>query len=402
MRNRTILVGDNLHVMRRMDSDCVDLIYLDPPFNTNREYHTSAHVSENTGPGCGFSDKWTVGELDTEEVDKLENESPLIHKFINLAGLMADKSTMAYLAFMSPRLIEMKRLLKHSGSIYLHCDQTASHYLKVVMDLIFGHHNYKSEITWKRTFANNSGNNWSNIRDIILYYGTGVLNDVRTPMTLDYAMTYNMTDHRGRYKKVVLTAPEPRSGSHEWRGYDPASVGRSWSAPSPAQGAYGRWLAERIDGYAEADTYGRLELLEANDFIVWSKNDTPYVKWYLEANEGKSVDNLWTDIHRVTNRCGERLGYPTQKPVALLERIIQASSNPGDMVLDPFCGSGTTCFAAEKLGRHWVGMDLSEKAGEITHRRIGDYLGMFDDTVIERTAPPPARADSASEGLRGS
>ncbi|MFN0115290.1 MAG: site-specific DNA-methyltransferase, partial [Paracoccaceae bacterium] len=268
------------------------------------------------------------------------------------------------LAMMAVRLIELHRVLKPTGSLYLHCDPTASHYLKILLDAVFGARNYKNEIIWKRSDAHNDGKQgakqFGRVHDTILYYTKGsdwLFNTQYEPLpqkTIDSWYRNVEADSGRRFNKADLTAAKGGGDtSYEWKGVRPP-VGRFW--------AYSRENMERMD---------------AEGRLVYSGSGRPYMKRYLDESRGVSLQSVWTDISMLrgiqsTGDRVERLGYPTQKPVALLERILNASSNPGDVVLDPFCGCGTTVHAAQKLGRQWIGIDVTHLAIGLIEKRLRD------------------------------
>jgi len=262
---------------------------------------------------------------------------------------------MAYLVMMAARLVELHRVLKPTGSLYLHCDPTASHYLKIVLDTVFGPERFVNEIVWKRTTAHSSSKKYAPVHDTLLYYGKtaqSVWNDPRSEYEDEYLdKYYRFDDGDGRlYWRDNLCAAGIRHGRSglPWRGIDPSAKGMHWKY-----------------------TIDRLEELDKEGRIYWpAKGTMPQYKRYRDELKGKSVPDIWDDIDRINPVGSERLGYPTQKPLALLERIIQASSNPGDVVLDPFCGCGTAIAAAEKLGRRWIGIDITHLAIALMRYRL--------------------------------
>ena len=278
---------------------------------------------------------------------------------------------------MAVRLVEIKRILKEDGSVYLHCDPTASHYLKLLMDTIFGHSMFSSEISWKRTSAHNDSRTFGNVRDVIFFYGQQDINvdAVRVPLDKDYVRKfYREQDKRGRYQAIDLTGAGSSQGESGeiWESINPGDVGRHWSIP--LKGDYARWIEENIipDYRTIESPLDRLDALNEADLIYWPKKEKgiPRLKRYLKAVKGQTLSNSWEDINPVQARSKERTGYPTQKPLALLERIIKASSDSGDVVLDPFCGCATTCIAAEIHERKWIGIDVSEKAYDLVIERL--------------------------------
>ena len=291
-------------------------------------------------------------------------------------GLTHGKGMQSYLTMMAVRLMEMRRLLKPTGSIYLHCDPTASHYLKLLMDGIFGADNFMAEITWERTSAHSDSRTFGNVADIILFYGDQInINDVRVPYDPSYIARYYRYDDgdgRGPYTLDNMTSPNPRPNmTYEWRGHQPPVKGWRYSQ----------------------DTMSKLHA-EGRIWYPDNPNQRPRLKRYQNEMPGKLADNVWTDIPPINSQAKERIGYPTQKPLALLERIIKASSNEGDMVLDPFCGCATACIAADRLGRKWVGIDISPKAVELVNMRLRQVLGsLFHHGYVTERTDIPRRTD---------
>ena len=377
--NRTIWTGDNLDILRGLNSESVDLIYLDPPFNSNRNY--SAPVG-SMAAGAAFKDAWTLDDVDEAQHGLIAEVEPALYQTLHASGIAHGKGMKSYLIMMAVRLLEMRRVLKETGSIYLHCDPTASHYLKMVMDSIFGVGKFWAEIKWKRTSSHND-RLFGSETDTILMYGGHKQNweEVRIPLNEKHVDSkYRYQDERGRYCTDNLTGPgttEGESGA-PWRGFDPTAKGRCWSVPKT--GLYARYLDEvLLPGYLRVvSVHDRLELLANSGLIHYSSRPggMPRLKRYLRPDSGQLPGDLWTDIEVINSQAVERTGYPTQKPVDLLERIIKASSNPDDMVLDPFCGCATACVAAEKLGRQWAGIDLSERAYQLVRQRLANEVGV--------------------------
>ena len=355
--NRTIWTGDNLDILRGLNSDSVDLIYLDPPFNSNRNY--SAPVGSQAA-GAAFKDAWTLDDVDEAQHGLIAEAEPALYEAIHAAGIVHGKSMKSYLIMMGVRLIEMRRVLKKTGSIYLHCDPTASHYLKLVMDSVYGAENFRGEITWQRTTAHSDSKRWGAVTDTILYYAKSATVTWHTPRAqydekyVGSKYRHNDNDGRGVYQLDNMTSPNPRPNlMYEWKRHQP-----------PARG----WRYSR-ETMTELDADGR----------IWypdSKAKRPRLKRYLSEMPGSIMNSIWTDIPPINSQAKERIGYPTQKPLKLLERIIAASSNPGDVVLDPFCGCATACIAAEKLDRQWAGIDLSEKAYQLVRQRLAREVGV--------------------------
>ena len=341
--NRTLWTGDNLDVMRGMNSASVDLIYLDPPFNSNRDY--AAPIGSEAA-GAAFKDTWTLSDVDLAWHGEIAEKSPAVYAIIDAAGMAHGAGMKSYLIMMAVRLLEMQRLLRDTGSIYLHCDSTASHYLKMLMDTIFGQGNFRSNITWRRTNAKGlSFKGFPNNDDSILYFSKSddyTWNRPYMPYDPDYVKKFykHIEQETGRrYTLGDLANPNTNRPNLT---YEFLGVTRVW-----------RWTKERIQ---KAYDEGRVVQLKPGS--------VPRLKRYLDEMKGVPVDTIWIDIKSIQAQSKERVGYPTQKPLALLNRIIKASSNEGDIVLDPFAGCATACVAAERLKRQWVGIDLSPLAAK--------------------------------------
>ena len=412
--NNRLYYGDNLEILRNREyfpDECVDLIYLDPPFNSNRNYNVlfkSESGADSEAQITAFEDTWHWGETAEATYDDIIVNAP--HKVATaieaLMNLIERNQMMAYLVMMTARLVELHRVLRSAGSLYLHCDPTASHYLKIILDTIFGGQNYRNEIVWKRTWAHNDPNRYGRITDTIFFYtrsGSFSWNTQYSPYSEDYVRKFfRSEDERGLFQAITLTGPKISLGDSgsTWRGYSPTTSGRSWSVPKRIVKSLG---GEEALSWSIAD---RLDLLDAHGYIYWPpKGNAPRFKQYLDEMPGVPVQNLWTDIDRLSPHAKERLGYPTQKPEALLERIIRASSNEGDIVLDPFCGCGTAIAAAHKLGRNWIGIDITHLSIALQKYRLQDMFELVsgaDYAVIGEPATVDAARelaqDSANEG----
>ena len=365
-----IYTGDNLDVLRGINSDCVDLIYLDPPFNSNKRYG-------NPMQGA-FRDEWTMDDAKDEWVESIEESHASLNLLIRAAGKIHGEAMQGYLTFMAVRLIEMRRVLKPAGSIYLHCDPTASHYLKGAMDSVFGPGNFRNEITWRRTHSKNAlTTRYGSNHDVILAYSKAEWTFNKEEAVRPFGDKEVPAGYRldRKTKRCYALSPVHGPGSTArgdsgqpamFRGalYTPPE-GRHWLVPS------GRRVGETTtEGWARLDAEGRMYLAEGGKF-------PQYIR-YLDEMNGIDLDDVWTDI-QIPGR-SERTGYPTQKPLALLERIIRASTNPGDVVLDPFCGCATACVAAETMTnlknaelpekRRWIGIDVSPLAYDLVLRRL--------------------------------
>ena len=386
--NQTIWTGDNLDVMRGMNSETVDLIYLDPPFNSNRDY--AAPIGSEAA-GAAFKDTWTLDDLDIAWHGEVAEREPALASVIEAAGNSHGRPMKAYLIMMSVRLLEMKRILKPNGTIYLHCDRTAGHYLKMTMDAIFGTENFRNEIVWRRHNAKGlATRNMPTNHDLLLRYGLGARHTYNAqfrPHDRDYIERNYREIEEGTGRRYALADLVNPNRNRPNLTYEFMGVHRVW-----------RWTRERME---QANAEGRI--------VQKAPGRVPRYKRYLDEQPGIAVDSIWNDISPVQARSRERTGYPTQKPLALLERIIATSSNEGDRVLDPFCGCATACVAAEKMGRQWVGIDISEKAAELVRTRMDRDLGLFYQGVHRSDVPqrtdlgdlPPYAAQSNRQLLYG-
>jgi site-specific DNA-methyltransferase (adenine-specific) len=361
--------GDNLAWLRNTQEfpdASVDLVYLDPPFNSNADYNVlfrepSGAVSQ--AQFHAFTDTWSwadAAETYHQFIDTCPNVA-VVEMMEAFHSFLKNSPMMAYLAMMAPRLVELHRVLKETGSLYLHCDPTASHYLKLMLDGVFGARLFVNEIMWKRSSAHSDviqgAKHFGRIHDIILLYAKSKERTWNASF-VEYdpayvTKTYRNVDERGRrYQTQPLHARKPGGDTlYEWKGQFPPP-GRYW-----------------------AFSKAKMEEMDRAGKITYSRNGVPRYKIYLDESKGSLVQDIWDDIAPVHQRPEERLGYATQKPQALLERIISASSNPGDVVLDPFCGCGTTIHAAQKLGRQWIGIDVTYLAINLIKRRLKDAFG---------------------------
>ena len=326
VKPRTIICRDNIDVLRGINSGCIDLIYLDPPFNKNKKF--TAPIG-SSAEGAEFSDIFREEDIKDEWVKSIEYENPELHSYLTGVKAFSNRYNYCYLVYMAIRFLECQRVLKDTGSIYLHCDPTMSHYLKIVMDCIFGENNFRNEIVWGYRTGGMSTRKGAFARkhDVILFYSKTQANIFTKLSSKSYA----------------LTLPSPRSASGKNLGVD-------------------------------EDRIGKFRMVNMRD-------------WWV--NTGIMPDD---DIREMYRNDTERTGYPTQKPLALLERIIKASSREGDVVLDPFCGCATTCVAAEKLGRGWIGVDVSLQAYELVNKRLDDLYAGFGQHItsplLSKTTKP--------------
>ena len=336
-RNRTLYHGDNLPFLRGMNSESVHLIATDPPFNKGKDFHATP---DSLAAGAKFQDRWSWAE-DVEQawVHQIEDDWPAVHAVIEASKTTYGQDMAAFLCFMGVRLLEMRRVLRKDGSIYLHCDPTASHYLKQLMDAVFGKRYFQNELIWCYNVGGKSTKRWARKHDVLLFYSksTGYVFDGKA-----------------------------------------AGVARETGTKS-------------FGGKIGVDESGR----RYQDKLA--KSTGKYYRYYLD--EPKIPEDWWTDINSLQSGIRERTGYPTQKPLALYERIIRASNNPGDLVLDPFCGCATTPVAAERLGRQWVGMDIWDGALDIVKQRMEDSRQLLTeaDPQIHYETAPPERTDGGLE-----
>jgi DNA modification methylase len=379
--------GDNLDVLRRYVKDeTVDLVYLDPPFNSNANYSVlfgHADGKRSAAQIQAFEDTWHWDQSAAAAFQETVTQGGHVASAMAAFQTLLGPSTMlAYLSMMAPRLMELRRVLKPTGALYLHCDPTASHYLKLLLDSVFGPEQFRNEIIWKRTSAHSSAKRFGPVHDVILFYARSPdmqWNTVDQPYDADYVRQRFARGDERPWKDADLTGSGVRHGEtgETWRGFNPTSKGRHWAYP-PTE----------------------LDRLDAEGHIYWPKKDGawPRYKRYLDEARGVPAQDVWTDIAPINSQAKERLGYPTQKPVALLERIIEASSNEGGVVLDPFCGCGTTIAAAQKLKRNWIGIDLTAlaisliksrlaAAGSSNYKVLGEPTTSDDAEELARTDP---------------
>ena len=392
MESNTLYYGDNLPVLRDREhfpDACIDLIYLDPPFNSNRSYNVLFKEAGSTSSPAqieAFEDTWHWGKVaqGTFEEIALHGADSTARLLKAMVDALGHNDVTAYLTMMAVRLVELRRVLKPTGSIYLHCDPSASHYLKMLMDSIFGPKSFQNEIIWKRSQAHSSSKRYGPVHDTLLYYAKGdphLWNPQPQNYSPEYVEShYHYVDENGRrYKRGDPTGSGVRHGEtgKPWRGIDPTPKNRHWIR-RPAE----------------------MDLLDQEGRIYWPKKPGawPYIKLYLDDMLGVVLQDVWTDIDPVNPVAKERLGYPTQKPLALLERIITASSNPDDVVLDPFCGCGTAVHAAHKLGRRWIGIDITYLAIGLIRRRMEDaFPGISINEVGVPADLPGAEALAAHD-----
>jgi len=381
----TLFYGDNLEIIRQYLADeSIDLIYLDPPFNSNRNYNVlykEESGTESTSQIKAFEDTWHWSYETEDQYRALTARGDKLGALLEaLVGAMGRNQMTAYLVMMAIRLVELHRVLKPTGSLYLHCDTTASHYLKLLLDMIFGAGNYRSEIVWRRTTAHGNAKQGAKKFEVnfdtVFCYSKGntyTFNTIYEPFKEEQIeQQYNKIDEHGRRYRLVTPSAAKGGGdtAYEFHGVRPPQ-GRFW--------AYSKANMEKF--YEEGKLY-------------FSSSGQPYIKYFLDERPGVAVMAFWDDLKPMSPTAKERLGYPTQKPLALLERIIQASSNPGDVVLDPFCGCGTAIHAAYKLERIWVGIDITPLATTLIKSRLYSAFKIEAKKDYELLGEPTTLADA--------
>jgi len=367
--------GDNLAFLKQFDDESVDLIYLDPPFNSQQSYNVlfkEATGAPEAAQIKAFEDTWTWDLAANQALTEIHTDpgvpAPLVELMKTFMHFLKASPMMAYLVQMAVRLVQMHRVLKPTGSLYLHCDPTASHYLKLVLDSIFGPMKFHNEIVWKRSASHGGGNCLNRIHDVIFFYAKGgreTWNPQYLPLDEEYVRTHytNVEPDDRKYQLISLSG----AGQGPPRIFNGKEI-------APPKGRHWAYTQEKID-----------ELI-ANGYIVFTKSGMPRLKRYLDEGSGMPLTDLWADIPPINSQAAERMGYPTQKPIEMLKRIIRLSSNPGDVILDPFCGCGTTIDAAETLNREnpdkpprrWIGIDITHIA-----------IGLIKHRLATRFKPPP-------------
>jgi DNA modification methylase len=380
--------GDNLPVLRRyIDDESIDLIYIDPPFNSNANYNILFKGQDGgraTAQIKAFTDTWRWDQGASQAYDELMDYGGKVAEALRAFRLLLGESDMlAYLAMMAPRLIELHRVLGPTGSFYLHCDPAASHYLKIILDTLFGPGRFRSEIVWKRSAAHNDTKQGrqihGHIHDVLLFYTKGdewTWNPIYTPYDDDYTSGFYRhieVDTGRRYRLGDLTGPGGAANGNP--SYEVMGVTRYW-----------RYTKEKMQA-----------LIDQGRVVQTRPGTVPAYKRYLDEMPGIALQDLWTDIRPIGAQAAERLGYPTQKPLSLLERIIECSSNPGDVVLDAFCGCGTTVSAAQRLERRWIGIDITLAAITVIRNRL---INEFGAEVTPRPLGEPESLEDAAELAR--
>ena len=371
MEKNKLFTGDNLHIMHGIDDEEIDLIYLDPPFNSKKLYE--APVGSKAA-GASFEDMWTWDDVDEAYLENLIEYYPYLVQFIHTIGKIYNENMKAYITYMSQRIIEMKRILKKTGIIYFHCDNTASHYVKIVLDRIFGKNNLINEIYWKRLVVSGKGSQYKSRKfgsntDVLLAYSKSkdyYFHPYRKISKEEMQVKFPYGSEPNRYKLGTRIFRSPAAGDRpnlcfEWRGHKPPSTA-GW-----------------------AMSKDRLEEEYKKGNIIIKENGKLERRVYEKDYIGEPIGNLWTDLEPIS--ASERTGYPTQKPLSLLRRIIETSSKKGDLILDPFCGCATTCVASQQLDRRWIGIDISETSAKLVANRLGDDGGLFTNFVNLKNPP---------------
>jgi len=385
MSENILYYGDNLDVMRlHIEDESVDLVYLDPPFNSNQAYNVlfADHDEQRSAAQIkAFDDtwRWDIGTARTFEEFKEAGPERVVTVLESFYNFLSTSDMMAYLVMMAPRLVELHRVLKSTGSLYLHCDPTASHYLKLLMDSVFGPAKFKTEIIWKRSSAHSDTKQGrqqhGRIHDVLLFYSKTdewKWNPVYVPYDEEYIRKFyrHVEPETGRhYRLSDITGPGGAAKGNPK--YEVMGVVRYW-----------RYSREKME-----------ELIRQGRIVQTRPGAVPAYKRYLDEMPGVSLQDIWTDINPLAPQAAERLGYPTQKPLALLKRIIMASSDEDDTVLDPFCGCGTTIDAAQELNRRWIGIDITHLAISLIKHRLRDRYG---DQVAYEVIGEPVTVDEAA------
>jgi len=387
-KNR-LFYGDNLAVLRRYVADeSVDLVYLDPPFNSNASYNVLFAEKSGTKSAAqihAFEDTWQWDESSASAFrETVERGGSVAQALIAFRTFLGDSDMLAYLAMMAPRLVEMRRSLKPTGSLWLHCDPTASHYLKMLLDAVFGPQRFVNDVSWKRSQTRSSiSRSFRRAHDVLLFYARGdnaTFNMQYKALSEASLKLYEHADDKGQWSSVPLLVSGKRNGEtgKAWRGIDPNSKGKG--------GMHWVTTPDKLDEY------------ERQGLILWpqKKGGSPRLKYYLSQSPGVPLSDFWEDIDLIGSSATESLGYPTQKPESLLDRIINASSNEGDVVLDPFCGCGTTIAAAQKLKRQWIGIDITHLAIALIKKRLSDAYGEAIKESYEIIGEPTSVDDAAA------
>lgn len=408
VQNRTLFEGDNLKYLQAINTNSVDLIVTDPPYNKSKDFY----VTLDGYTSLSYQDRWTWKEdVHDRWMENIQEHEPKIYSIIRSAVDSSGEDMGAFLIFMAMRLIEMRRILKPNGSIYLQCDDFADVWLGALMESVFGKDKFRSKIVWHRSRGGHqdSTNEFGHVVDFIYFYGPKIIdiNRILIPKDKNYIENNkNGKDSIGYYRHRLPTRKTRKLSSREsnmpWKGYDPATKKVDWTIPKPNSDK-AKFLVERTslsnDYLTEKSILKRLDMLFEAGLIFFNKNGVPYLKEYLEVYmKGTKPTNLWTNIRPIKGNSSESVEFDTQKPLALIERQILASSNLGDVVMDPFAGSCTALIAAEKLGRKWIGMDVGHVSGDLLNLRIAknpNIAATPEDVTV--TSEVPIRNYTKSE-----
>ena len=391
--DRTLFIGDNLEVLRGINSESVDLIYLNPPRNMGKIQKAPV---KTRAYGVSYDDTWAAERVSPDLLAEMEVLNPEVTYAIDVARITHGESMGAYLVFMAARLLELKRIMKPAGSIYLQCDPRTAHLLRVIMDAVFGQENFKNEVVFERRAVAERGRRWMWAHDTLLFYTGPKMHLWNKQLTQHgddhWERNYRYKDERGRYQLVPLTKQGRRYDDRGklWGDYDPSRDDRFWSVPMRLV----RLVEPGRDDLDDLSAQEKLDILLNHEMIHWPKRaPEPRYKLYEWAAENAPVGDVLTDIGRIEPGDVERTGWPGQVPVALLKMILRASTDEGDLVLDPFCGSGTACVAAEQLGRRWIGIEREAFAGEILPERLEGETELRHGVDVLRESPERTDCD---------
>ena len=358
-RTRSLIRQDNLQGLAETPSRSIRLVYMDPPFGTGRDFErifAARSRSDVPASSVAFTDRWSADTGREELSETPQRLRELLDALALASGV--DRTLLRYLEFMTPRIVEAYRVLRDDGTLFLHCDPTSSHYLKIIADAVFGRENFRNEVVWRRTHSHGSARRFGPIHDTILFYSKTNMypwHVLKTPYTEEYVnKAYRHQDSGGRYQLITCTGPGDRVGTR---------AHYAWKGRLPPPGRHWAWTIEKM------------QRLDAAGLLVHSQTGVPRFKRYLHDGGGVALQDIWDDINRLNATSRERVRFETQKPLALLRRIIDSCTDAGDIVLDPFCGSGTTMVAAEQSHRGWIGIDVSLSAVALTLSRVRQGAG---------------------------
>ena len=388
--NRSMFTDDNLDILRGINSDTIDLIYVDPPRNTGKTLLASPN---SLAKGYFYPDEWTADHTHPEWKHEIAARRPRAMQLIDSFRLVCDEGMVNYFVFLAVRLLELQRVLKDTGSIYLQCSPDSAHYLKAVMDAIFGREQFKSDITFKRIVQTGGPQRWRWVHDSLLFYAgprRHRWNQVPQPHTYDYREMYDFKDERGKYHPTSLTHKGLTGDDRDaaWRGYTPGDHGRHWEVPLSILELH--YPGVDLTGLG---TIEKLDMLDKCGRVHWpTRGFVPRYKRYVDESDGEPLSDVVTTIGRIDQKSQEGTGWPGQVHKAMLDIIIRASSNPGDVVLDPFGGSGTACVVAENLNRRWIAIEVSAKGFDVLESRMRREAGQ---TEIYEPLELPFRTDQS-------